>query len=102
MADLHLAPHRQKAFVRVIVGKLGVANTSPEELMNASLVERRERAPRLEVQVRVVSGDPGAPMRLTRYFRLTERGLGELVAQAARLDAGALGKGAAGPLGVLK
>jgi hypothetical protein len=64
--------------------------------MNAPLVERRELAPRLEVQVRVVSGDPGAPMRLTRYFRVTERGLGELVAHAARLEAGAMGKGATG------
>jgi hypothetical protein len=61
--------------------------------MYAPLVERRELAPRLEVQVRVVSGDPGAPMRLTRYFHITERGLGELglgelVAHAARLEAG--------------
>jgi len=65
--------------------------------MNAPLVERRGLAPRLEVQVRVVSGDhrvtkkPGA-----RYFSLTERGLGELVAHAARLEAGASGKGATG------
>ncbi|HEV7911061.1 MAG TPA: hypothetical protein VGP28_08240 [Methylocella sp.] len=81
MADLHLAPHRQKAFVRGIVGKLGVANTSPEELMNAPLVERRE--PRLEVQVRVVSGEPGAPMWLTRYFKLTERGLGGSTTRAS-------------------
>jgi hypothetical protein len=64
--------------------------------MNAPLVERRELAPRLEVQVRVVGGDSGAPMRLTRYFRLTERGLGELVAHAGKLEAGALGKGATG------
>ena len=65
--------------------------------MNAPLVERRGLAPRLEVQVRVVSGDhrvtkkPGA-----RYFSLTERGLGELVAHAARLEAGAVGKGERG------
>jgi hypothetical protein len=72
----------------------------PEALrMNAPLVERRELAPRLEVQVRVVSGEPGAPMRPTRYFRLTERGLGELVAHAARLEAGAAGKN---EIGVLK
>jgi hypothetical protein len=64
--------------------------------MNAPLVERRELAPRLEVQVRVVGGDSGAPMRLTRYFSLTERGLGELVAHAARLEAGAAGKGEIG------
>jgi hypothetical protein len=96
MADLHLAPHRQKAFVRVIVGKLGVANTSPEELMNASLVERRERAPRVEVQVHVVSGEPGAPMRLTRYFSLTERGLGALVACDAAGGVGRWGRADAG------
>jgi hypothetical protein len=63
--------------------------------MNAPLIERRELAPRLEVQVRIVGGDPGAPMRLTRYFRITERGMGELVAHAARLEAGA-GKGETG------
>jgi hypothetical protein len=75
MADLRIAPHRQN------------------QIMNAPLIERRALAPRLEVQVRVVSGDPGASVRLTRYFRLTERGLGELVAHAARLEAGAAGKG---------
>jgi hypothetical protein len=80
----------------------GHINGKRGERMNAPLIERRELAPRLEAQVRAVSAEPGAPMRLTRYFRLTERGLGELVAHAARLDAGALGKGAAGPLGVLK
>ena len=67
--------------------------------MTAPLVERRELAPRLEVQIRVVSGEPGGPMRLTRYFRLTGRGLGELVAHAARLEAGARGKGAFGFFG---
>jgi hypothetical protein len=60
------------------------------------LSERRELAPPLEVQVRVVGGDPGTPMRLSRYFRLTERGMGELVAHAARLEAGALAKGERG------
>jgi hypothetical protein len=60
--------------------------------MNAPLIERRELAPRVEVQVRVVGGDPGVP-RLTRYFRLTERGLGELVNHAGKLEAGAAGKG---------
>jgi hypothetical protein len=64
--------------------------------MNAPLVEHRELTPRVEVQVRVVSGEPGAPMRFTRYFRLTEHGLGELAAHAGRLEAGALGKGARG------
>jgi hypothetical protein len=49
--------------------------------MNAPLVERRE--PRLEVQVRVVSGEPGAPMWLTRYFKLTERGLGGSTTRAS-------------------
>lgn len=61
--------------------------------MAEPVVEHRELAPRLEVQVRVVSGDPGAPMRLTRYFRLTERGLGELVGHAGRLEAGAVNPG---------
>jgi hypothetical protein len=35
-------------------------------------------------------------MRLTRYFRLTERGLGELVSHAGKLEAGAAGKGLIG------
>ncbi len=56
-----IAPHRQN------------------QVMNAPHIERRELAPRLEVQVRVMSGEPGASMRLNRYFRLTERGLGELL-----------------------
>ncbi len=64
--------------------------------MNAPFIERRELSPRVEVQIRVVSGMPGAPMRLTRHFRLTERGVGELVAHAARLEAGAGGKGERG------
>ena len=64
--------------------------------MNTPLIERRELAPRLEVQVRVVGGDPGTPVRLSRYFRLTERGMGELAAHAARLEAGAMGKGERG------
>jgi hypothetical protein len=64
--------------------------------MNAPLNERRELAPRLEVQVRIVGGDPGAPMRLTPYFKLTERGLGALVSHAGKLEAGAAGKGAIG------
>jgi hypothetical protein len=59
--------------------------------MREPLVERRELAPRLEVQVRVVSGEPGGPMRLTRYFRLTECGLSELVNHAGQLEAGAAG-----------
>ena len=60
--------------------------------MKASLVvERRDLAPRLEVHVRVVNGEPGAPLRLSRYFRLTERGLRELVGHAMRLEAGAKG-----------
>jgi hypothetical protein len=64
--------------------------------MRKPLVEHRELAPRVEVQVRVLSGAPGAPMRPTRYFRLTERGLGELVAHAGKLEAGAAGKGERG------
>jgi hypothetical protein len=42
--------------------------------MREPLVERRELAPRLEVQVRVVSDEPGGPMRLTRYFGLPSAG----------------------------
>jgi len=39
----------------------------------------------------VVSGELGAALRLSRYFRLTERGLRELVGHAMRLEAGAKG-----------
>jgi hypothetical protein len=49
----------------------GHINGKRGERMNAPLIERRELAPRLEAQVRAVSAEPGAPMRLTRYFRLT-------------------------------
>jgi hypothetical protein len=91
-----LLPDAQTGFTtRCDVSKVGAVD-SQELMMREPLVEHRELAPRLEVQVRVVSGEPGAPMRFTRYFSLTERGLGELAAHAAGLEAGAAGKSARG------
>jgi len=53
------------------------------------LIERRELPQRIEVKI-----EPAG--RTCRVFKITERGLGELVNHAARLEAGAIGKGKGG------
>jgi hypothetical protein len=57
--------------------------------MNAPLVERRALPERIEVKIEPVG-------RTCRVFKITERGLGELVKHAGKLEAGAMGKGKGG------
>ena len=57
--------------------------------MREPLIERRELPARIEVKI-----EPAG--RTCRVFKITERGLGELANHAARLEAGAHGKGVTG------
>jgi len=53
------------------------------------VIERRHLPERIEVKI-----EPAG--RTCQVFKITERGLGELVNHAARLEAGAIVKGKAG------
>jgi hypothetical protein len=60
--------------------------------------EDEEFAPRVEVQVRVVSADPGAPMRLTRFSASPSAGWASWLPTLRGLKPGRWGKAHAGVL----
>jgi phage protein D len=75
MADLHIAPHRQRAYIKVVVGGEDVTARINERLLSLTIIDKLGGMDECHIEL----DDREGRIRLP--------------AGAARLEAGALGKG---------